>query len=238
MAGRSGRNRGRNPGRNRGRNSGRITGRKQGTASFGGDLIRAIVIALFLISLAVVFVLYFRPLYYLDINFLHLDAASGKDAATVRRNYDALCNYLFFWNRSALFLPDFPMSEHGRIHFSDCKKIFDVVQILCIGTGIITLIGGCARKHTARCLRIAGILTIVLPGAAMALAFFRWDALFETFHTILFRNDYWLFDPRTDPVILILPDGFFFQCAVIIFIIILAGGIICLVRAHRKEGYK
>lgn len=210
------------------------SGRRSGGTSLGGDFLRAAVIALFIISLAVVFVLYFRPLYYLDISFLRLDAASGKDAASVRRNYDAMCDYLALWNRGALILPDFPMSEHGRIHFADCKRIFDAVQILFVVTGILCIIGAVRRKHGARCLRIAGILAIVIPAVLGVIAFYRWDALFENFHAILFRNDYWLFDPQKDPVILILPDRFFFQCVVVILAVIVAGGIICLVLAHRK----
>ncbi len=209
--------------------------RNTGGTSVGWDILRAIVIALFIISLGVVFVLYFRPLYYLDINFFHLDSASGKDAAVIRRNYDILCDYMFFWNRGQLFLPDFAMSERGRIHFADCKLIFDVVQILCLVTGILTVVGSIRKKHSARCLRIAGIMTIAIPAVLGVLAYFQWNTLFVTFHTILFRNDYWLFDPATDPVILVLPDGFFFQCAVIILIVVLAGGIICLVRAHKKS---
>jgi integral membrane protein (TIGR01906 family) len=77
-------------------------------------------------------------------------------------------------------------------------------------------------------------LAIVIPAVLGVIAFYRWDALFENFHAILFRNDYWLFDPQKDPVILILPDRFFFQCVVVILAVIVAGGIICLVLAHRK----
>lgn len=208
--------------------------RRQFSVSPWGDFLRAVVTALFIISAAVVIILYFRPLYYLDISILHLDKASGLEPSAVRRNYDAVCDYLFFWNRGELILPDLAMSEHGRIHFADCKRIFDVVQILCLASGILTLAGALRRKHTARCLRIAGFLTITIPIVLGLLAFFSWDSLFVTFHTILFRNDYWLFDPRTDPIILILPDGFFFQCAVGIFVIVLAGGILCLLRAHKK----
>ena len=207
---------------------------RSGSTSVWGDVLRAVVIALFIISLGVVLVLLFRPLYYLDISLFHLDTASGLDASTVRRNYDVLCNYLFVWNRGPLVLQDFPMSEHGRIHFADCKRIFDVLQVVCLATGIITLAGAFLKKHSARCLRIAGILTIMIPIVLGLLAVFQWDTLFVVFHSILFRNDYWLFDPRTDPVILVLPDGFFFQCAVGILIIVLAGGIICLVRSRKK----
>ena len=210
--------------------------RRPVSTSRRGDLLRAIIITLFIISAAVVFTLYFRPLYYLDISLLHLDTASGLSSVAVRRNYDAVCNYLFFWNRGALILPDLAMSEHGRIHFADCKRIFDVVQILCLVTGFLTLTGALRRRHTSRCLRTAGILTITIPAVLGLLAFFRWETLFTVFHTILFRNDYWLFDPRYDPVILILPDSFFFQCAVLILGLVLAGGILCMVKARRRAG--
>ena len=125
--------------------------RRSSSTSLLGDLLRAVGIALFIISLGVVAVLYFRPLYYLDVSFFHLDTASGLEASVVRRNYDVLCDYLFFWNRGQLHLPDFVMSERGRIHFADCKVIFDVIQVLCLATGILTLIGALRRKHTARC---------------------------------------------------------------------------------------
>ena len=46
------------------------------------------------------------------------------------------------------------------------------------------------------------------------------------FHKLFFDNDDWIFNPRTDPVIKILPDEFFMHCAIaIIAIVLLAGGI-------------
>ena len=63
----------------------------------------------------------------------------------------------------------------------------------------------------------------------------KWDVVFETFHRVLFRNNYWLFDVSQDPIIQVLPDAFFFQCAIVIFAIILLGGMICSVRAHRRR---
>lgn len=48
------------------------------------------------------------------------------------------------------------------------------------------------------------------------------------FHKIMFRNDYWLFDEALDPVIKILPDAFFFHCAVMIILLILFGSLLCI----------
>ena len=59
-----------------------------------------------------------------------------------------------------------------------------------------------------------------------------WDRFFVGFHSLLFNNDYWLFDPATDPVILILPDTFFMHCAVMIVALILAVSAVLLI-LHR-----
>ncbi len=211
--------------------------RRPRRSSFISNLFWALMIALFIISFAVVAVLYCRPLYYLDIRLLNLDAASGIPADAIRRDYDSIVHYLSVWNRGPLTLSSFPMSEHGRIHFADCKRIFDAVQILCAVTGIFTLVSWLIHRHkgNSRYLRMAGILTILIPAVLGALAFWRWDLVFTTFHRILFRNDYWLFDAAQDPIILVLPDAFFFQCAAVILAVILGGGLICMVRAYRRK---
>ena len=54
----------------------------------------------------------------------------------------------------------------------------------------------------------------MIVGGLAALDF---DRAFTVFHTIFFPGkDNWLFDPMTDPVILILPEAFFRSCAILI----------------------
>ena len=49
------------------------------------------------------------------------------------------------------------------------------------------------------------------------LAALDFDGAFTVFHSIFFPGkDNWLFDPVTDPVILILPEAFFRNCAIAI----------------------
>jgi len=76
-----------------------------------------------------------------------------------------------------------------------------------------------------RTFTISSLTVILLPslvGAAVALNF---DAAFVIFHQLFFKNDFWLFDPATDPIILLLPDTFFLHCAVIIVLIVLLGAL-------------
>ena len=64
---------------------------------------------------------------------------------------------------------------------------------------------------------LGGALAIV--GVLAALDF---DRAFTVFHSIFFPGkDNWLFDPATDPVILILPEAFFRSCAILILAAVL-----------------
>ena len=120
------------------------------------------------------------------------------------------------------------MSEHGRIHFVEVKRIFYMIQYLCIVTGIL-LLAGLIRKLPRRdygSLKLISIFTLSIPlvlGVAVSL---NWEYFFIKFHELFFRNDYWIFDPVTDPVILILPDEFFFHCAAAILFFLLLGCIL------------
>ena len=225
---------------------------------FFKDLAYAAVFAVFILSASIVFVLCFRPLFYLDIPLFQLEKEAGLPAETIRNNYDKLIGYFMLWNRKPLTLPDFQMSESGKIHFADCKKIFDLVQILFLLSGVMLLarvmiqkskkdtlrqasgeIGfkeGMHRIHgwplySSRCLFITGLLLTGIPAAIGIYALLDWEKLFVSFHKLFFSNDYWLFDPATDPVILILPDGFFFQCLAVILALVIGSGLICIARA-------
>ncbi|HFG9620637.1 TPA: DUF1461 domain-containing protein, partial [Clostridioides difficile] len=46
---------------------------------------------------------------------------------------------------------------------------------------------------------------------------------------LLFRNDYWIFNPDLDPVINILPEEFFFHSGMMILILILLVSIVLFV---------
>lgn len=186
-----------------------------------------ILITLFIISASAVFTLNFRPLYYHDISSLNIEETSGYSENVIRENYDALIDYNSVFHRGSLDL-SLPMSREGRIHFQDVKRIFDVLQILCVLSLIGSLILGIrAWKQGYRgFLKSAAVLSVFLPVIAGMLIAFNWDNAFILFHELMFSNDYWLFDERTDPVINILPDEFFLHCALLIILLILSASLI------------
>ena len=93
------------------------------------------------------------------------------------------------------------------------------------------------HRHSLRYryLRAAGTLTILIPALLGGLAYMNWNKVFLTFHKIFFRNNYWIFDPASDPVILILPDKFFLQCVIVITVVLVTGAGILFGKAHRRS---
>lgn len=192
------------------------------------NLVTGILFTLVLIPLAVSCVLYFRPLYYADITRLSISGAYGLTDSQIRNNYDALIDYNspFFFDE--LHFPDLPSSHEALIHFAEVKRIFLLLQLIgvvCL-LFLIPLLVLQKRRHAfPRCLRTCALTTLLLPalvGGAIALSF---DRAFVLFHQLFFRNDYWLFDPSTDPIILLLPDSFFLHCALAIVLLVLLGSL-------------
>lgn len=104
---------------------------------------------------------------------------------------------------------------------------------------------GAARRGRARAdarayLVISGVSLlslVLLIGVGVTLF---WDRFFVFFHEVLFPNDYWVFSPKSDPVILLLPDTYFLYCALAILGLVAAGAALCLIlairfRRHRRE---
>ncbi len=192
------------------------------------NIMTSLCLALFIISASVTITLNFRPLYYHDISALKIEETSGFSKNIIKKNYDELIDYNQFFHSGKLKLT-MPMSREGRIHFEDVKRIFDTIEIACVITLILScyLVTTQIRKRDLRFLKISSIITILLPTIAGIMTAVNWEAVFIMFHKIMFRNDYWLFDEALDPVITILPDTFFLQCAVMIILLILLGSLLC-----------
>lgn len=206
------------------------------------NIFAALALMLFIISFSVTLTLNFRPLYYFDINYLDIESLSGYSEEEIRENYDALIDYNSMFNHDdTLEFPTLPMSDTARIHFEEVKDIFVGVEYSMLITAVISVVMILLLRfkyHDVFYLKLASILTIVIPSVLALCIGLNWEQAFVTFHHIFFDNDYWLFSPKTDPIILMLPDEFFFHCAAMILIIVILGSLLSYLiyrRLHRKQ---
>ena len=203
------------------------------------DIIIGIVFTLLLISLAVVFTINFRPLYYLDVEILDIVERSGYPKQEILDNYNALIDYSSPFFTGDLNFPTLPASENGLQHFREVKDIFTFFYIL----GAVTLVISICiafhkhKKKDYQYLIVSSITAITLPilvGLALAIDF---DTSFVIFHKIFFNNDYWIFDSVTDPVIKILPYTFFLHCALLIILLVILGSILLAILYYHRRKY-
>ena len=201
------------------------------------DILTALCLSLFIISFAVCFVTFFKPLYYMDIDLLHISEWSGISKEVIIKNYDILINYQSIFYQGELYMPDFVMSETGRIHFEEVKRIFEAVQILMISTGLISaiLIYQRHKEKEYRYLRLTSLFSVGIPLVIGILACADFDTAFVIFHKIFFRNDYWIFDSYTDPIINVLPQDFFMHCFIAIISVVIILSILCFILYRRYE---
>ncbi|MBR6513881.1 MAG: TIGR01906 family membrane protein [Clostridia bacterium] len=166
-------------------------------------------------------------IYYIDIEVLDIPANSGFSRDTILENYHAMMEYLSPFSGGEFHLPSMAYSESGAFHFEECKVIFNRLYLWgAVSFVFVSLMAVFYRdKFTYR---LAGILTLVLPtvtGIGIAVDFER---AFVIFHKLLFDNMDWIFDPRYDEVILILPSEFFMHCGIFIALCVVAGAVLLM----------
>lgn len=188
------------------------------------NFITSVFLALFILSFSVILTLrmnwtykYTKP----DKQTASYYGFNLKDA-TINENYNNLIDYMFSPMNEKLTFKELPMSNEGEIHFYEVKVIFrKFIYLMVISLFTVLAIGSYLLKNKNYIfLKKAAKLVILIPVIlAIPIAIdFNWT--FITFHKIAFSNDYWIFDPIKDAIILYLPESLFMINAIIILIMI------------------
>lgn len=187
------------------------------------DIVLALLLTICIICFAVIVTVFFKQLYYFDIDYLNIAKYTGLSKGVIKENYDILIQYQSIFFQGDLNMPDFVMSTTGRIHFEEVKRVFEVIQMTFAVTAVISglMIYSNLKQKEYRFLQLTSLFSVGIPTIIGFFAALDFDRAFVIFHNIVFRNNYWIFDYTTDPVITILPESFFMHCfMMIIFIVI------------------
>ncbi|MBP1744113.1 MAG: hypothetical protein H6Q58_1091 [Firmicutes bacterium] len=195
----------------------------------------ALAVAIAVIILSVKFTLNFKPLYYHDISRLNIEANTHLNREEIKAAYDYLIYYINSDEDTGFDIPGLPSSAAGAVHFREVKGIFKTLDYLLYGCCAASLLGiyYCIKKREFSFLKLSSNLILIISAAAAAAFSINFDFAFTLFHKLFFDNDYWLFDPATDPVINLLPAEFFFHCLMLIVACIVVSSLL-LRLAHRK----
>lgn len=110
-------------------------------------------------------------------------------------------------------------NEQDRFHMGEVKNLFlgglKIRNIMLVAVLLILILLAARKADMIKLLPrayfvtlgITGVITIVLGGLFAS----DFDKYFRIFHEIFFDNDQWMFDPATDYMIRMLPEGFFYD---------------------------
>ena len=190
------------------------------------NIIFSVTFSILIISAIIKFTVGFKQLYYFDIDYLNIPVLSGLSKEEIKKNYDYMIDYNLDKDKKEFELPSIESSENGKIHFEEVRNIFQILnKIFNISLifSIIILIINILNKNL-EFLKTTSKTLILMPLILMAPIILNFDGSFVLFHKLMFKNDYWIFDPTLDPVINILPEEFFFHAGMMIltFIIIVS----------------
>ena len=192
-------------------------------------LFTALAIALLVLSGSIAVPILCRPFYYAHIEAMGLPELTGLSVEQIQEAFDQMLDFCLGLR------PDFavgvlPWSESGRAHFADVRVLFQldlVILVLSVVVlAVLVLIARRKRLTPARLLgrgpgfwAAVGLAAVFLVVGALAAANFQ--RAFVVFHTLFFPGKTnWMFDWRTDPIILLLPEDFFRNCAILILVLL------------------
>lgn len=194
---------------------------------------------IFMITFSIGVPIYCRFLYYIQINTLELPQRTGWSYEVIKEAYDDILNFCT--------LPGYPcvtgqlkLSDEGAAHFADCKGLFSLNFWALLVSGIITLTLLLLNKFKAVSLArpfghgaqlLAAVIAVALPVIIILLVLIvGFDAAFEAFHAIFFPGKTnWLFDPREDQIINVMPQEFFLNCAIIVSVVLITFSAIIII---------
>ena len=192
----------------------------------------ALAAALALLTGAVAAPILCRPFYYAHIGPLELAERTGLTGEEIKTAFNEMLDYCL-GETEEFSTGVLRWTESGKSHFTDVRRLFLLdLQVLCVSLGLLAALGLLLRRGRVRPAPLlgrgpafwagAGLGTVFLVIAALAALDF--DRAFVVFHALFFPGkSNWLFDPREDQIINILPQVFFRNCAILILAILAAG---------------
>ena len=187
-------------------------------------VITSAALAVFLLAGSVAVPILWRGFYYGQIDALALPARTGYSHQVIEEAFDEVMDLLVL--DAPFGTGRLPWSESGRAHFADCQRLFllDFAAVIISAAALVVMVILIAAKRV-RLYRFLGRgpcfwafaglgLLVVILAVWAAIDF---TGLFTAFHTAFFPGkSNWIFDYRTDAIILILPLEFWMRAAALV----------------------
>ncbi len=192
--------------------------------SFSLKYILIILASIFFIFISISGVLFFilkhDYIYEYNLNFYPITERTSLEIEEVREINSQIKNYFF---DKTEFLEVSIFNEKEIYHMKDVKDIINNLflygKLSSVVFVIITLI--CVKKYKVRIYSVFKASSIVYSAMLLALAIgflISFNKLFIIFHEIAFSNDLWKLNINEDYLLMMYPENFFRDIALLILI--------------------
>lgn len=172
-----------------------------------------------------------RALYEYGFNKYDISRVTGLAPAELTKAADGLISY-FNSDEEYINVTVIKNGQHFTLfndrevqHLKDVKALFWLCYYVLIGTGTyalafigVTLFWWRDKRRLATGLFGGGIFTLALMALLGIIIAINFDAFFVEFHLISFSNDFWQLNPATDYLLMMFPDGFWFDATMFVAI--------------------
>ena len=130
--------------------------------------------------------------------------------------------------------------EDVQVVTNTALQVMMIVGAMVIGAVILLARRPSSRQNLMQALRWGGFVTFGVMLVGIALTVVAWGFFFETFHEIFFSDGTWQFS-RSDTLIRLYPEQFWFDAAVSIGVLTILGASLSIAipwywnRQHRKQ---
>ena len=201
------------------------------------ELLKGIAAGLFIVSLPVLFVTTSLRWLVSDVGWYRagfekygVSQTTGMSSDELGKAAEQISRYLLFQRDR---VDDIVVQVRGQTlplfndredkHMSDVQALLGRFYTLQVASGVYILLYLASAPLWQRRgywhalggqLRWGGTLTLGLFALFGALSLVDFDQLFLQFHEISFSNDFWMLDPTKDRLIMMFPEGFWYDSAI------------------------
>lgn len=165
-------------------------------------------------------------LYSLFIKLNKIPNYNNLSREEILNDYNDIIHYLNSPQEEVLKFKNFKISPIGEFHFLEVKEIFSSIYLICLACLILGIILFILLKKFKLKISLKAFniffYEVLFIFLSLILGFYlNFSKVFTLFHKIFFNNDYWIFDPKKDPIINVLPESYFLFLAVFILFLVM-----------------
>ncbi|MCI2779958.1 TIGR01906 family membrane protein [Clostridium perfringens] len=165
-------------------------------------------------------------LYSLFIKLNKVPNYNNLSKEEILNDYNNIIHYLNSPQEEVLKFKNFKISPIGEFHFLEVKEIFSSIYLICLACLILGIILFILLKKFKLKISLKAFniffYEVLFIFLSLILSFYlNFSKVFTLFHKIFFNNDYWIFDPKKDPIINVLPESYFLFLAVFILFLVM-----------------